>query len=141
MSRIKLTPRLVIILLCLAGLTVSFYLVLQSYFTSIQLYSCPPGGFYNCGAVTSSIYSHIFGIPVALLGFLWFALILALLAVKPASMELILLPIWGVGMAFVGYLVYIELLVLHTICLYCTAAHILGALLGIPIVRLALETD
>ncbi len=140
MSRIKADSRLVIILLCIAGLSVSLYLVLEAFFSSIPLY-CPSGGLFNCGAVTSSSYSRIFGIPVALMGFLWFAVILALAAARPASIGLILLPIWGVGMVFVGYLVYIELLVLHAVCVYCTAAHILGALLGIPIVKLSLETD
>ncbi len=140
MPRIKADSRLAVILLCIGGLSVSLYLVLEAFFSSIPLY-CPAGGLFNCVAVTSSSYSRIFGIPVALMGFLWFALILAIAAARPASYGLILLPLWGIGMVFVGYLVYVELLILHAVCVYCTVAHVLGVLLGIPIMKLALESE
>lgn len=115
--------------MAVAGLGASTYLTLAHY-TTASILACNSTGLVDCAAVTTSPQSMVFGIPVAVLGLGWFAAMLGLSLpgawrttlrwVAPARMALA-----GVGMAFVLYLVYAELLVLHHICLWCTSVHVL----------------
>jgi uncharacterized membrane protein len=112
-----------------AGLAVAGYLTVEHYTASTTL-ACPETGVVNCQKVTTSAQSAVFGIPVVLLGLLFFA------AMVPASLP----AAWRsgnallrrgrigftlVGVGFVGYLVYTELFTLNAICLWCTAVHVL----------------
>jgi uncharacterized membrane protein len=113
----------------LAGLAVAAYLTIE-HFTSPSLLACPETGVINCQKVTSSAQSAVFGIPVALLGLLFFV------AMLPANLPVawrmrspavrygrLVLALVGIG--FVCYLVYAELFILDAICLWCTAVHVL----------------
>lgn len=115
--------------LSVAGLLVAAYLTYE-HFTASTTLACSDRGVINCLKVTTSAQSRVFGIPVAVLGLLFFA------AMVPAS-----LPVaWRtrssairrgrivaalIGVAFVFYLVYAELFVIDGICLWCTAVHVL----------------
>ena len=57
--------------LSLVGLAVSAYLTIEHY-TTTALLSCPDTGAINCVKVTSSTYSKVAGVPVALLGLLFY---------------------------------------------------------------------
>ena len=59
-------------LLSVAGLLVSAYLTVEHYSSSTTL-ACPETGVVNCVKVTTSSYSTLVGVPVALLGLLFFA--------------------------------------------------------------------
>jgi uncharacterized membrane protein len=117
------------LLLSLAGLVVSAYLTVEHYTASTTL-ACPNVGVVNCQKVTTSPESQVLGLPVALLGLLYFAAMVAItvpamwrtpsLAVRRTRIGLSLL-----GVAFVVYLIYVELFVLDAICLWCTAVHVL----------------
>ena len=120
------------------GLVDSLYLSANSLDESVQLV-CPNTGVINCGTVTSSLYSRVLGIPVALLGAIWFAIMVALIYTNRPSYTIVLVPLWVSGMAFAGYLIFVELSVLHAICLYCTLAHVIAVLHGAPAIKLALE--
>ena len=61
-------------LLCLAGLGVSAYLTIAHYNAKVIL-ACPATGIVNCAKVTESPQSAILGVPVALLGLLYFVAI------------------------------------------------------------------
>lgn len=128
-----------LLILAAVGLADSAYLTINSLFSKVPLV-CPTVGIINCGLVTSSKYAHVFGIPVALLGLLWFAAMFVLGIARPSFAVYVLLPLWIAGIVMVGYLVYAEFL-LHAICLYCTLAHICTALIGIPVVKLTLSDD
>ena len=114
-------------LLVLCGLGVAGYLTAEHYTASTTL-ACPETGVVNCQKVTTSAQSVVFGVPVALLGLLFFAAMLPLClpagwrsprrAVRWARMTAAL-----VGVGFVVYLVYTELFTLDAICLWCTAVH------------------
>jgi len=54
-----------------AGLAVAAYLTYE-HFTAGSTLACPDTGVVNCAKVTSSQYSKLFGIPVALLGLAFF---------------------------------------------------------------------
>ncbi len=114
------------------GLADSAYL-LYDYFT--QSAACGIGG---CNIVTTSAYNNIYGVPVSLLGFLWFAALILLAFPLESRAHPYLLPgLWFLGIIGAGYLIYVELVRLHAICVYCTLAHALGIALGLPIFELA----
>jgi uncharacterized membrane protein len=89
------------------------------------------GGIGECELVQTSEYSDIAGVPVALLGLLYFVA-MALVAMarlsrikwmpddwewtRPAILSMAL-----AATAFVAYLTYVELFVLEAICVWCVA--------------------
>lgn len=125
------------------GLAVAAYLTYE-HFTAGTTLACPDTGVVNCVKVTSSQYSKVFGIPVALLGLLFFA----------GMTVLSLPPFWRtsspwpgrarlagvlVGVVFVCYLIWAELFQIDAICLWCTVVHALTLVLfALVLVRLAL---
>lgn len=123
-----------------AGLVDAAYLTSESLNPSIPLY-CPSSGLINCGTVTSSVYSHMAGIPVAVLGLAWFAVALAIVGLNKPSLNYLLLPLWAAGVAFAGYLIFAEVFLLHAICPYCTFAHIVAILMGLPFAKMVLGEE
>jgi uncharacterized membrane protein len=78
--------------------------------------------------VTTSPQSYVFGIPVAVLGlafYLFAAAIMSPWAWRWARREVYLLRMASVvvGIGFVIYLIYAELFIIGSICLYCTSVH------------------
>ena len=125
-----------IAVLSLVGLAVSGYLTWSDFAISGEV--CPINGFFQCSVVTSSAYSRIGGVPIALLGAFWFlvALMLAVrVAIKKRWVEFQLA--WSVlGTAGVIGLVYIELFLIGSVCALCTLAHSIG--IAILILTLAI---
>lgn len=87
---------------------------------------CFEGG--GCDTVTTSVYSAIFGIPVALLGALYYltTLVTTLLYIDIKKPIFLTIATWLVRVGFVMTLwfVYAQLFVIHAICLYCMASAI-----------------
>lgn len=131
--------RLMMIALSMIGIIDSIYLTVDS-FAKISPF-CPAEGVIDCVKVTQSIYSHPYGIPVALLGLLWFTAMLGLGVLRLSFAPYLMLPLWLAGIIMVGYLIYVEVFLLHAICLYCTLAHTCTALMIIPIVRLTFSEE
>ena len=123
----------------LLGLGLSVYLTVVHYTEPASL-SCPNTGVINCTRVTTSAESMLWGhIPVALAGAVYFLAMAALLTpagwrrtgrqwmlVRPASAS--------AGMAMVLWLVYAEVVTLRSICLWCTAVHVVMFALFVAIV-------
>lgn len=121
------------LLLCLAGLGISTYLTIEHFDSAVQL-ACPDTGRINCQRVTTSQYSHLAGVPVAVLGLLYFVVALVLLtpqAWRSTSQNLRWARIgWmTLGMLMVLYLVWAEFFGVSAICLWCTAVHVITFLL------------
>jgi uncharacterized membrane protein len=115
------------LVLCVAGLAVSGYLTIEHFDHAVTL-ACPETGRINCQKVTTSQYSEVLGIPVALLGLGYFAVTAALMT--PAAwrstdplVRTSRLAWVGVGMAMVVYLVWAEFYGINAICLWCTTVH------------------
>jgi uncharacterized membrane protein len=132
-------PAAIGLTLCGLGFAVAGYLTYEHYTSSTSL-SCPAGGgAVNCLKVTTSVYSKIHGVPVALLGLVFFT-IMAVLQAPPAwrSDRLAVRAarvLWsGVGVATALWLIYAELFKIDAICLWCTSVHILTILLFISTV-------
>ncbi|MDX6308829.1 MAG: hypothetical protein QOI06_1875 [Nocardioidaceae bacterium] len=121
------------LVLCVAGVAVAGYLTYEHYSASTTL-SCPSTGTIDCLKVTTSTYSKVFGIPVALLGLLYFIAITPLCL--PVAWRSPVNAVHGLravaslaGVAFVCYLVWAELFRIDAICLWCTGVHIITVLL------------
>ncbi len=128
----------------LAGVGVASYLTYEHYTGSTSLV-CSDKGIVNCLAVTTSSYSHVAGVPVAVLGLVFFVVMLALQlpamwtrtepAVRTARVA------WAVvGLATVVYLLYAELFLINAICLWCTSVHILTLVVFVSTVTATLAT-
>ena len=116
-------------LLSTAGLGVSIYLTV-AHFTESQLAGCSESGLVNCTKVTTSPQSYVFGIPVAVLGLAFFVFAVAIMspwAWQSARREIHILRLASVvvSIGFVLYLIYAELFIIGSICLYCTSVHAL----------------
>jgi uncharacterized membrane protein len=105
--------------LALAGLAVAGYLTVVKL--AGQLPVCGP--LRGCETVALSEYSDIGSIPVALLGVVFSALTLALQLIWWRRGERrALLAAYGLGLfgiLFVSYLTYLELFVIHAVCVWC----------------------
>ena len=95
-----------------------------------------------------SSYAELLGIPVALLGVLTYLALLgtAMLIWRRLYEDLASLVqffLAAIGVAFSGYLTYIELFVLRAICPWCVLSAILITLIaGLSVRQLrAMETD
>ena len=113
-----------------SGLAVAAYLTFEHYTASTTL-ACADSGTVNCLKVTTSAQSRVFGIPVALLGLIYFATMVGLClpvawrSPRPA-LRTTRIAAASIGVAFVFYLLYAELFVIGNICLWCTAVHLLA---------------
>ncbi|HET7338444.1 MAG TPA: vitamin K epoxide reductase family protein [Candidatus Dormibacteraeota bacterium] len=105
-----------------AGLLVSIYLTVLHYVGVVP--GCPVSGPINCDAVLSSSYALIAGtsIPTSAAGILWFA-VSAAVWLRPVGR--IHLGWSALGLVTVLYLVFVEIVLVGAICLWCTAAHVL----------------
>jgi uncharacterized membrane protein len=122
-------PGLVGSALSVAGLAIASYLTYE-HFTSSTTLACSDSGVINCLKVTTSSYSAVLGVPVAVLGVVFFAVMLVLQlpamwrrperAIRRGRLA------WAViGLCTALYLLCVELFAVDAICLWCTAVHVL----------------
>jgi uncharacterized membrane protein len=125
---------LALLLIAVVGVLIAAYLT-ATHAESLPLY-CSATAFLNCASVTHSAYSVILGttIPTAAAGIVWFlfsgaASLLALIGERrggaPGWLRLSHF-LWALGgLVVVLYLVYVELVLLHQVCEWCTGVHLL----------------
>ena len=128
-STVPRWPGLVGTILCVLGLGVAGYLTYE-HFTSSSTLACSGNGAINCLKVTTSSYSAVAGVPVAVLGLVFFVvmLVLQLPPMWQRTEPIVRLGRLGwaiVGVATVLYLLYAELFAIDAICLWCTSVHVL----------------
>ena len=109
-----------------AGLGISIYLTAVHY-AGVPL-ACPANGTISCEAVLSSKFAVIAGtnLPTSAAGIVWFTVSM-LLWTRPAGR--IQLAWSALGLVTVLFLVYIEIVQLGAICVWCSAAHVLVLLI------------
>jgi uncharacterized membrane protein len=118
------------VLVSAAGLALSVYLTTVHY--DGQTLVCTVSTYVNCNAVTHSAQSLVLGtqIPITVPGMAWFLVsgglsAWALLGREPRWLAPVQLLWSAVALLFVFYLVYTEVAVIHQICEWCTAVHVL----------------
>jgi uncharacterized membrane protein len=120
-----------LLLLSLLGAGIAIYLTAVHY-ENVPLI-CSTRGLIDCSRVLSSAYSIVPGttVPISVPGLLWCVVSagLAITGLRALQLQVerriqIAQFVWSVlGMLTVIYLVYVELVLLHTICAWCTALH------------------
>jgi uncharacterized membrane protein len=114
--------------LSLTAVAIASYLTVTHY-TDPAALACPDTGIVNCTLVTTSSWSLLFGVPLAVLGVVW-AVVMTALTMPWAWrwtarwVDGARLAVSGAGAAMVLYLVYVELFRVGAICLWCTAVHL-----------------
>jgi uncharacterized membrane protein len=117
----------------LLGLGVAGYLTFEHYTSSSSL-ACSDNGAINCLKVTTSSYSAVAGVPVAVLGLVFFIVMLVLQLPRTWQRPERWLRVVRVGWSVIGvgsviYLLSAELFSIDAICLWCTAVHVITIVL------------
>lgn len=120
--------QIALLILALIGAGISIYLTAVHYQGAPLV--CSNTGLIDCSRVLSSSFSVVPGtsIPISIPGLAWclVAAILAGVSIWKPELRLsrLAMTAWtSVGMLTVFYLVYAELVRLHTICIWCTSLH------------------
>ena len=125
--------QLLLLTLSLVGAGIAVYLTAVHYENAPLI--CSTRGLIDCSRVLSSPYSVVPGttMPITVPGLAWCAVsavlaIVGLRLLRPQVRHRIQQAqfAWSLlGMLTVLYLVYVELVLLHTICAWCTALHVI----------------
>ncbi len=131
---------MIVAALALAGIFISIYLTLYKLGVIGEL-SCSIG---SCETVNTSRWSILLGLPVAAWGLLFYidVFVIALLGTMPRfenePLVSIVLAVEGaIGVLFSAWLTYLELAVIHAICIWCvTSAFIVTVIFLVSIADL-----
>jgi uncharacterized membrane protein len=119
------------LVLSLLGAGVAIYLITVHYENAPLV--CSANGIIDCARVLSSTYSLVPGttIPISLAGLVW-CLVMTTLAIanlrswiSQRSAHIAEFAWSTLGILTVLYLVYVEIVRLHSICFWCTVLHVL----------------
>jgi uncharacterized membrane protein len=128
------------------GIADAWYLT-QSALTDTPL-TCTIEGLDGCNIVAQSAYSHLFGLPLALYGVVFYALVFAITAVsffvKNARLPLALFALSAVGLAASLVFVGIQIVLIQAVCIYCIASAIIALILfacSLPLWRKSRQKD
>lgn len=127
------------IALAVVGLLVSIYMTVYKV-TSNEAMCVGSSG---CSEVNASRYSEVNGIPVAVLGVVGYAAILALLFLEQKSVffqengTMMFFGISLVGFLFTLYLIYVEVALIKAYCPFClTSQGVMSIIFIISVIRL-----
>ena len=127
-----MTRRMLTTLVALVGFFVALYLAF--YKTGvIGTLACGSGG---CETVQTSRWADFLGIPVAVWGVAFYALVFILAFAgtldrwaSSRPLSLVMLGLTGWGVLFSAWLTYLELFVIHAICRWCVVSAVLAVVL------------
>lgn len=87
----------------------------------------------GCDVVAGSPYAQLFGIPLPVLGLLYYSVALILFGIYrkigSVRMAVALVLFTGSGLLFSLYLLYLELFVIHALCIYCLVSLVVSIIL------------
>jgi uncharacterized membrane protein len=123
---------MIVAALALAGIFISLYLTLYKIGVIGEL-SCTIG---SCETVNTSKWSRFLGLPVAAWGLLFYLDVFAVALVgtmrrfefEPA-ISFVLVGEAAVGVLFSAWLTYLELGVIHAICIWCVTSAVIVTLI------------
>jgi len=111
----------------LAGLGIAGYLTAVHYSGGTPVCAVAHG----CATVQRSDYASLAGVPVAVLGMLGYVAILAALARDGEAWRTAAAFLSLAGLAFSGWLTYVEVGILNAICIWCVGSAVCMALLSV----------
>lgn len=116
-----------ILILAFFGLADSIYLT-QHELSGTPLL-CNIQNFSSCNVVASSQYSHIFGIPLAELGILFYAVMFIIAALEIVLFDQLLrralLVLAVVGLLSSIYFTSVQIFLIGALCIYCSASALI----------------
>ena len=135
-----MTKRMIVAALALGGIFISLYLTLYKIGVIGEL-SCSIG---SCETVNTSKWSTFLHLPVAVWGLLFYVAVFVIAMVgtiarfeREFALSALLVAEAAVGVLFSAWLTYLELAVIHAICIWCvTSACIVVAILLVSIADL-----
>ena len=110
----------------LAGLGIAGYLTAVHYAGGTPVCAVAHG----CATVQQSDYAALAGVPVAVLGLAGYVAILAALARDGEAWRTAAAFVSLAGLGFSAWLTYVEVAVLHAICIWCVGSAVCMALLA-----------
>jgi uncharacterized membrane protein len=123
---------MIVAALALAGIFIATYLTLYKLGVIGEL-SCSIG---SCETVNTSKWSRFVGLPVAAWGVLFYVEVFAFAVVGTLPrfadtrfISLILVIESAIGVLFSAWLTYLELAVIHAICIWCVTSAIIVTLI------------
>ena len=123
---------MIVAALALAGIFISLYLTLYKLGVIGEL-SCTIG---SCETVNTSKWSRFLGLPVAAWGLLFYldVFAVALIGTLPRFedervISIVLVAETAVGVLFSAWLTYLELGVIHAICIWCVTSAVIVAVI------------
>ncbi len=129
----------VLIALAIVGLAVSIYMTVYKITSNNKM--CLGSG--DCATVNSSRYSEVNGIPVAALGVVGYAAILAVLLLEKRisffkeNGSLLLFGMALTGFLFTLWLIYVEIFLIYALCPFCLVSQItMTAIFILAVIRL-----
>ena len=123
------------------GLIVAIFAAAEFYDASLRAV-CSVSAFFSCSAVDSSGYTNTLGLPDWLWGVGGFVLILLFAGLAEQRPEdrrraYLLLTVTTLGVGVSLYLLYVELAIIHALCLVCATAYLLGVVAWLGAIGLA----
>lgn len=124
MTRIR---RLIVLFLAFFGIADASYIT--EHALSGTPTACSLNGYDGCRIVAQSVYSHLFGIPLSVYGFLFYALLFTLTAITLVWVSIYIdkiirvLAVLGVFASII--FMWIEATMIHAFCMYCVFSAIL----------------
>jgi uncharacterized membrane protein len=115
----------IIVVLALAGVVVSTLALKEHYNTEAS--PCKINDKWDCGAVNHSPYAVFYGVPVATIGIIGYALLAAIAGRFPILTALAALGALG----FALWLTSIEARVLLVWCIYCVTSQVIIAIITV----------
>jgi uncharacterized membrane protein len=121
-------PPLVTLALCVLGLADSAYQTV-SHYTASGLVGCSAKT-DACVVLQNSPQAYLFGIPVAVYGVVFYVFMVAICTPRAWRSPRPLIP-WArlaaavIGMGFVLFLIYREVVERGLVCPYCTSVHVI----------------
>ena len=136
-----ITLKRIALVLIVIGIFVTTYL---SYLKAGQASAvCIEGAAFNCEVVLNSVYSELFGIPIAYLGLIMYLTLGTLFLLESRVVflqeygKIIMFGIALFAWVFSMYLVYLQFFVLQALCPWClTHETVMTLLFGVISVRL-----
>jgi uncharacterized membrane protein len=115
--------RVLAALVALAGVAVAGYLTWAHYGDGSVV--CPIGG--GCETVQESEYAELVGVPVAVLGLVAYAVVLALILWDVPVARLAAAALSLTGLLFSGFLLVVQAFVIDAFCVWCLANDVVIA--------------
>jgi uncharacterized membrane protein len=123
----------IIIVLALLGLADAAYLS-DMAFAGASL-TCNIAGLDGCNVVAQSVYSKVFGLPLALYGVMFYSIFILSFVVsllRPHHRLFLFVALIGLaGVLFSTYFLYIQVVLIKALCVYCIGSAFIAYMLGI----------